>query len=172
MSKLIAMSAALTSEEATSTEGTLNLHTFPLDAFKISHGRTADGKNAKVILSPLVVKKGQGTIQIFAPFNCDADLLKEFPAGLVINGADNQDVGYYFEHSKGSNYTWIPNEATAKAMMDTTGLNSSPMVWGIANEQLTREQVQDAKDLQTGKFGKVAARNEGRIATALSSLFS
>jgi hypothetical protein len=170
MSKLIAMAAAVESE-TTTTEGTLNLRTLVLDTFKISHGRTSDGKNAKVILSPLVVRKGQGTIQIFAPFGMDEQLLQEFPAGAVIDGSKNQEVGYYFEHSKGSNYTWIPSEETAKAMMETTGLNSSPMIWGIANEEQSRQQVQDAKNLQSGRFGKVAAQTEGRVATALSNFF-
>lgn len=147
---------------ATNATGTLNVYTFPTSVFTISHGRTTDGARAKVILEPAIQDETVGTIQIFAPYGKDEELLAEFQAGAVIDGSKAQDLGYYFKHSNGSNYQWMP-EATAKALMDNTGLNSSVMTFPEANKRLTREQYQTVKNINKGDIGKVAVTTNGGV---------
>ena len=147
---------------AANATGTLNVYTFPTSVFTISHGRTTDGARAKVILEPAIQDSSVGTIQIFAPFGQDEALLQEFVAGSVIDGSKAQDLGYYFKLSNGSNYQWLP-EATAIALMESTGLNSSVMAFPEANKKLTREQLQTVKNINKGDIGKVAVTTNGGV---------
>lgn len=165
MSKLTnsaAVTASNVLSDASSATGTLNVYTFPTSVFTISHGRTNDGARAKVILEPAIQNDSVGTIQIFAPFGQDEAMLQEFVQGAVIDGSKAQDLGYYFKLSNGSNYQWMP-EATAKALMETTGLNSSVMVFPEANKKLTREQLQTVKNINKGDIGKVAVTTNGGV---------
>ena len=147
---------------AASAVGTLNVYTFPTSVFTISHSTTTDGKRAKVILEPAIQDSSVGTIQIFAPFGQDEAMLAEFVQGAVIDGSKAQNLGYYFKLSNGSNYQWLP-EATAKALMETTGLNSSVMAFPEANKKLTREQLQTVKNINLGNTGKVAVTTSGGV---------
>ena len=144
---------------AASAVGTLNVYTFPTSVFTISHSTTTD---AKVILEPAIQDSSVGTIQIFAPFGQDEAMLAEFVQGAVIDGSKAQNLGYYFKLSNGSNYQWLP-EATAKALMETTGLNSSVMAFPEANKKLTREQLQTVKNINLGNTGKVAVTTSGGV---------
>lgn len=148
--------------DAANTTGSLNVYTFPTSVFIISHGRTNDNARAKVILEPAIQNDSVGTIQIFAPYGQDEALLQEFVAGSVIDGSKAQDLGYYFKHSNGSNYQWMP-EQTAIALMETTGLNSSVMMFPEANKKLTREQLQTVKNINKGDIGKVAVTTNGGV---------
>jgi hypothetical protein len=156
---------------AANATGTLNVYTFPTSVFTISHGTTTDKKRAKVILEPAIKNEKVGTIQIFAPFGKDEELLEEFAAGSVIDGNKAQDLGYYFKHSNGSNYQWI-SENTALKLMESTGLNSSVMSFPEANQKLTREQVQTVKNINTGNVGKVAVSNTGGVMEWLKNQMS
>ena len=147
---------------AANATGTLNVYTFPTSVFTISHSTTTDGKRAKVILEPAIQDSSVGTIQIFAPFGQDEAMLAEFVQGAVIDGSKAQNLGYYFKLSNGSNYQWLP-EATAKALMETTGLNSSVMAFPEANKKLTREQLQTVKNINLGNTGKVAVTTSGGV---------
>ena len=140
----------------------MNVYTFPTSVFTISHSTTTDGKRAKVILEPAIQDSSVGTIQIFAPFGQDEAMLAEFVQGAVIDGSKAQNLGYYFKLSNGSNYQWLP-EATAKALMETTGLNSSVMAFPEANKKLTREQLQTVKNINLGNTGKVAVTTSGGV---------
>lgn len=164
MSKLInsASVASNVLSDAANATGTLNVHTFPTSVFIISHGRTNDNARAKVILESAIQNDSVGTIQIFAPFGQDEAMLAEFVQGAVIDGSKAQDLGYYFKHSNGSNYQWL-SESTAKALMETTGLNSSVMVFPEANKKLTREQLQTVKNINKGDIGKVAVTTDGGV---------
>ena len=148
--------------DAANATGTLNVYTFPTSVFTISHGTTTDGKRAKVILESAIQNDSVGTIQIFAPYGQDEAMLQEFVQGAVIDGSKAQDLGYYFKHSNGSNYQWL-SESTAKALMETTGLNSSVMVFPEANKKLTREQLQTVKNINKGDIGKVAVTTDGGV---------
>ena len=165
MSKLTnsaAVTASNVLSDAASATGSLNVYTFPTSVFIISHGRTNDNARAKVILEPAIQDSSVGTIQIFAPYGQDEAMLAEFVQGAVIDGSKAQDLGYYFKLSNGSNYQWLP-EATAKALMETTGLNSSVMVFPEANKKLTREQLQTVKNINLGNTGKVAVTTSGGV---------
>lgn len=165
MSKLTnsaAVTASNVLSDAASATGTLNVYTFPTSVFIISHGRTNDNARAKVILEPAIKDDSVGTIQIFAPFGQDEAMLAEFVQGAVIDGSKAQDLGYYFKLSNGSNYQWM-SEATAKALMETTGLNSSVMAFPEANKKLTREQLQTVKNINKGDIGKVAVTTNGGV---------
>ena len=165
MSKLTnsaAVTASNVLSDAASATGSLNVYTFPTSVFIISHGRTNDNARAKVILEPAIQDSSVGTIQIFAPYGQDEAMLAEFVQGAVIDGSKAQDLGYYFKLSNGSNYQWLP-EATAKALMETTGLNSSVMVFPEANKKLTREQLQTMKNINLGNTGKVAVTTSGGV---------
>ena len=165
MSKLTnsaAVTASNVLSDAASATGSLNVYTFPTSVFTISHGRTTDGARAKVILESAIKDDSVGTIQIFAPFGQDEAMLAEFVQGAVIDGSKAQNLGYYFKLSNGSNYQWLP-EATAKALMETTGLNSSVMVFPEANKKLTREQLQTVKNINLGNTGKVAVTTNGGV---------
>lgn len=172
MSSLLNASVTSASDvlSTASTEGICNVHTLPLEVFVISHGVTTTGNRAKVILESAVMKEAIGTIQIFAPFGKDSELLAEFPQGAVIDGAKAQDLGLYFKHSNGSNYQWISKE-TADQMMTLTGQNSNVMMFPEANARLSREQLQDAKNLTNGNAARVAVKNENRLGSVLSSIF-
>jgi hypothetical protein len=163
-SKLNSASAVVSNAlgDAANATGTLNVYTFPTSVFTISHGRTTDGARAKVILEPAIQDSSVGTIQIFAPYGQDEGLLQEFQAGAVIDGSKAQDLGYYFKLSNGSNYQWLP-EATAIALMTSTGLNSSVMAFPEANKKLSREQLQTAKNINLGNTGKVAVTTQGGV---------
>ena len=154
--------ASSTLSNAVNVTGTLNVYTFPTSVFTISHGRTNDGARAKVILESAIKDDSVGTIQIFALYGQDEAMLHEFVQGAVIDGSKAQDLGYYFKLSNGSNYQWLP-EATAKALMETTGLNSSVMVFPEANKKLTREQLQTVKNINLGNTGKVAVTTSGGV---------
>ena len=165
MSKLTnsaAVTASNVLSDAASATGSLNVYTFPTSVFTISHGRTNDGARAKVILESAIKDDSVGTIQIFALYGQDEAMLHEFVQGAVIDGSKAQDLGYYFKLSNGSNYQWLP-EATAKALMETTGLNSSVMVFPEANKKLTREQLQTVKNINLGNTGKVAVTTSGGV---------
>ena len=165
MSKLTnsaAVTASNVLSDAASATGSLNVYTFPTSVFTISHGRTNDGARAKVILESAIKDDSVGTIQIFALYGQDEAMLHEFVQGAVIDGSKAQDLGYYFKLSNGSNYQWLP-EATAKALMETTGLNSSVMVFPEANKKLTREQLQTMKNINLGNTGKVAVTTSGGV---------
>ncbi len=173
MSKLsnsASIATSTLSNAATSNTGTLNVHTFPTCVFIISHGTTTDGKRAKVILEPAIQDERVGTIQIFAPFGQDEALLAEFQAGAVIDGSKAQDLGYYFKLSNGSNYQWMP-ESTAIALMQSTGLNSSVMVFPEANKKLSRDQLQTVKNINKGDIGKVAVTAPGGVTAWLANAF-
>jgi hypothetical protein len=148
--------------DAANATGTLNVYTFPTSVFTISHGTTTDGKRAKVILESAIQNDSVGTIQIFAPFGQDEAMLAEFVAGSVIDGNKAQDLGYYFKLSNGSNYQWL-SESTAKALMESTGLNSSVMAFPEANKKLSREQYQTVKNINKGDIGKVAVTTQGGV---------
>jgi hypothetical protein len=165
MSKLTTSASVVSNtlgNAASSATGNLNVYTFPTSVFTISHGRTTDGARAKVILEPAIQDDSIGTIQIFAPYGKDEELLAEFQANTVIDGNKAQDLGYYFKHSNGSNYQWMP-EATAKALMQSTGLNSCVMVFPEANKKLSREQLQTVKSINKGDIGKVAVTTNGGV---------
>lgn len=147
---------------AANATGTLNVYTFPTSVFTISHGRTTDGARAKVILESAIQNDSVGTIQIFAPYGQDEAMLAEFVQGAVIDGNKAQDLGYYFKLSNGSNYQWLP-ETTAKALMESTGLNSSVMAFPEANKKLSREQYQTVKNINKGDIGKVAVTTQGGV---------
>lgn len=171
MSKLTnsaAVTASNVLSDASSATGTLNVHTFPTSVFIISHGTTTDGKRAKVILESAIQNDSVGTIQIFAPYGQDEAMLAEFVQGAVIDGSKAQDLGYYFKLSNGSNYQWL-SESTAKALMETTGLNSSVMVFPEANKKLTREQARLAKNINLGNTGNVAVTTKGGTDTWLAT---
>ena len=165
MSKLTnsaAVTASNVLSDAASATGSLNVYTFPTSVFTISHGRTTDGARAKVILESAIKDDSVGTIQIFAPFGQDEAMLAEFVQGAVIDGSKAQDLGYYFKLSNGSNYQWL-SESTAKALMETTGLNSSVMAFPEANKKLTREQLQTVKNINKGDIGKVAVTTSNGV---------
>jgi hypothetical protein len=165
MSKLTnsaAVTASNVLSDAASATGSLNVYTFPTSVFTISHGRTNDNARAKVILEPAIQDDSVGTIQIFAPFGQDEAMLAEFVQGAVIDGSKAQDLGYYFKLSNGSNYQWL-SESTAKALMETTGLNSSVMAFPEANKKLTREQLQTVKNINKGDIGKVAVTTSNGV---------
>jgi hypothetical protein len=164
MSKLTNSASIVSSAlgNAANATGTLNVYTFPTSVFTISHGTTTDGKRAKVILESAIQDETVGTIQIFAPYGQDEALLAEFQAGAVIDGSKAQDLGYYFKLSNGSNYQWLP-EATAIALMESTGLNSSVMTFPEANKKMTREQLQTVKSINKGDIGKVAVTTNGGV---------
>jgi hypothetical protein len=165
MSKLTnsaAVTASNVLSDAASATGSLNVYTFPTSVFIISHGRTNDNARAKVILEPAIQDSSVGTIQIFAPYGQDEAMLAEFVQGAVIDGSKAQNLGYYFKLSNGSNYQWL-SESTAKALMETTGLNSSVMAFPEANKKLTREQLQTVKNINKGDIGKVAVTTNGGV---------
>ena len=165
MSKLTnsaAVTASNVLSDAASATGSLNVYTFPTSVFIISHGRTNDNARAKVILEPAIQDSSVGTIQIFAPYGQDEAMLAEFVQGAVIDGSKAQNLGYYFKLSNGSNYQWL-SEQTAKALMETTGLNSSVMAFPEANKKLTREQLQTVKNINLGNTGKVAVTTNGGV---------
>jgi hypothetical protein len=165
MSKLTnsaAVTASNVLSDAASATGSLNVYTFPTSVFIISHGRTNDNARAKVILEPAIQDSSVGTIQIFAPYGQDEAMLAEFVQGAVIDGSKAQNLGYYFKLSNGSNYQWL-SEQTAKALMETTGLNSSVMAFPEANKKLTREQLQTVKNINKGDIGKVAVTTNGGV---------
>ena len=165
MSKLTnsaAVTASNVLSDAASATGSLNVYTFPTSVFIISHGRTNDNARAKVILEPAIQDSSVGTIQIFAPYGQDEAMLAEFVQGAVIDGSKAQDLGYYFKLSNGSNYQWL-SESTAKALMETTGLNSSVMAFPEANKKLTREQLQTVKNINKGDIGKVAVTTSNGV---------
>ena len=171
-SKLTAMAAAVspTSNEVVEP-AKLNLCTLPNEVFVISHGRTTDGKSAKIILEQAIKDPTKGTIQLFAPYGKDEQLLAEFEDGAVIDGSKAQEIGLYFQHSNGSNYKWLPNAATATQLMELTGQNSSVMEFPEANKKFTRDELQTVKNINSGNIGKVAVATN-QVATWLGKAFS
>lgn len=170
-SKLSAMASAVSSDATVETTAKLNLYTLPTEVFIVSHGRTTDGKSAKIILEQAIKDPTKGTIQVFAPFGQDEKLLAEFEEGAVIDGSKAQEIGLYFQLSSGSNYKWLPNVATATQLMELTGQNSSVMEFPEANKKFTREELQTVKNINSGNVGKVAVATN-QVATWLGKAFS
>lgn len=162
------MAAAVSSTSNVVEPAKLNLYTLPNEVFVVSHGTTSDGKRAKVILEKAIEDPSKGTIQIYAPFGQDTQLLQEFEEGAVLDGAK---IGLYFQLSNGSNYKWLSNPATATQMMELTGQNSSVMEFPEANKKFTRDELQTVKNINTGNVGKVAVATN-QVATWLGKAFS
>lgn len=168
-SKLSAMAAVVTTE-ATNVETKLNLHTLPNEVFIVSHGRTTDGKTAKVILEQAIKDPSKGTIQIYGPYGQDELLLQEFVEGSVIDGSKAQDIGLYFQLSNGSNYKWLPNQSTATQLMELTGQNSQVMQFPDANKKFSREELQTVKNINSGNVGKVAVATN-QVSSWINGMF-
>lgn len=148
----------------------LNLYTLPNEVFTIAHGETTDGRRAKIIFKAVVDDAEKGTIQVFAPFGKDAELLETFEAEDVIDGAQNQLSGLYFELTNGSNYQLV-SEAKAKKLMEITGQNSTSMVFPAKVNKWSQDQVQNIKNINGGNVGKVAVNTSGGVAAWLGNAF-
>jgi hypothetical protein len=169
LKKIESASAALSTPDSTKSTK-LNLYTLPCEVFTVAHGTTQDEKRAKVIFKAVVGDEDKGTIQIFAPFGKDAELLATFEAEDVIDGSENQDCGLYFELTNGSNYQLV-SEAKAKKLMELTGCNSTPMEFPAKVNKWSQSDVQNIKNINAGNVGKVAVATKGGVASWLGNAF-
>lgn len=167
--KLNKISASVVTADV-EAKSALNLYTLPNEVFTVAHGETTDGKRAKVIFKAVLNGADKGTIQVFAPYGKDAELLAAFEAEDVIDGADNQQSGFYFELTNGSNYQWV-SEAKAKKLLELTGQNSTPMVFPAKVNKWSEKDVQNIKNINSNNVGKVAVNTAGGVATWLGNAF-
>ncbi len=169
LKKLSTVESSVAGTDTTKKVG-LNLYTLPNEVFTVAHGETTDGKRAKVIFKAVLNDADKGTIQVFAPFGKDAELLATFEAEDVIDGAENQLSGLYFELTNGSNYQLV-SEAKAKKLMELTGQNSTPMIFPAKVNKWSEKDVQNIKNINSGNVGKVAVNTPGGIANWIGQAF-
>jgi len=170
-----AIAAATLNTGAASTTKTSKVFTLPLETFTIDYGESVKGDQPKVILSLAEPVKGIGTIQIFAPkfrvvggrltklsYDDQLQYLAEhFEPGKTITGAEYQE-GLYFKQYEigGPNYEIIETHNALDAL-ETTGANSSVMVFGAANTKMSRKDTETATNMAKGNYSKVAVQSGG-----------